>query len=404
MPPRPAHCVLALAILGAATLPAADATAADAAAAPAPADTNAAVPWAQAEPLVPPPTSDLWQVPPAKLLRHPDPAHDALFGKPAPALDLFAAGAACATCDWTPITHGDPAATGRFSTALDLLQRLAMHHAAWSAARHDPAAAVADLLATLRANRLRCGAHPALDDWTFASMREDWALSEADLLAPTLGPDACRAFATSYAALPPLPSLEDLIRQEQQTGLVRIAALLALPLAARPAAASGDPANPADPDLVSDAALTAARADIPQETARWIAYLRLPAAKRQHPLDPDLLTTDDNVDALLRSDPLVGAAPWNASAQAERVHAQFLAAIAWVADGPAGLAAHPDPVTGKPFIATPVPGGAILTCDTPDPRGHLPRLAIGDVTLPPRAPAPTATAPAPAPAPAHTDF
>ena len=327
----------------------------------------------------------------------PDPALDAAFAKPLRALDHLALGAAAPYCDWgIDARHEGASALLPHLGPMRRLGRLALLRARWQSACGRPAEAVADLLLSMRTARLLGGRTPLLMDLLVGISIEGQAITVAAALLPALDPPARQRLEAGLATLPISATVADALAGERLFALWAVDHMLAMPPLQRVGfcgqlggGGTGLDALRLLPE-VTDEKLRALSEVYGAEVARWQAHLRRPPAERL-PL-PKPWSGGKAPNALLEALMPAFTGMANRELQDLQRRAMLRAALARLADGDAGLAAHPDPLAGKPFACEATPGGFRLSADAV---GEL-KPAMLEVG---QAPAP---APVPATAPAAT--
>lgn len=322
----------------------------------------------------------------------PDPQADDYFNGPADALALLALGAAMPTCDWgvDAASEGMLARLPHLNRMRELL-RLAGLRVCWCAAHHADAAAVDQLVIMLRTSRRMPGTRPALLACMVANSCTNIAIAIAAGVLPHLPDEQRHRLAVALGELPAAPTIADALDQELDQLRVLCTQLRELPAAQRGARAAhlladvGNSPAVAQIDL-SDAGLAAAERAYAVEIARWQTYLRLPPANRVQPITPLFSTGEQTPHALLAClAPSIGML-----AQSELrdllLMAELQTAIACLAgDQAAALAAHPAPLSGKPFRLEKTDHGFRLLAETPGLK-LVPRLEVGAMTPPEEAP------------------
>jgi hypothetical protein len=259
------------------------------------------------------------------------------------------------------------------------LVRLAILRARWHAARGEQAAAVDDLLTVLRAARLLPGRKPLIIDFLMGVACERTAMEAAARIAPQLDAEHRQRLRVALIGLPDAVAAAEVM--DSELGLVRsmIGRLQAMPMVRRalfPVVSAG---KIGVQDL-TDASLKLCLDACTIEFTRWKALLRRPPIARLH--QEPRFTTGERAPH-----PLLGilAPAWDgiasAGIQAELLRDQLQAALAYLDRGEAGLAAFPDPLTGKPFRLEKSGSGFRLLADLPGMQKPL-ALEVGD-TAPP---------------------
>lgn len=298
-----------------------------------------------------------------------DPELDSILTRTQP-LDLFALGAARPYCTWgVDVRSEGAAALLPYNSKVRYLFRLNALRARWHASRGDGEAAVTDLQTGLRAAHLHPGLEPMLIDWLVGSSCASITTTAAGTILPRLQPAQRRRLETILAALPARTAAADCMDQELRMASCEIDRLLGMPYSQRIVAvnnlvgtsASGGVAGMAA--AVTDTSLQSLRAGYPVEVARWRAHLQLPLAQRLVPISPQFSTGD------APPHPLLGMfAPAVSLVAATEVRiaverAMLLAALAYLDEGEAGLARHPDPATGRAFAIAKTAAGFSLQAE-----------------------------------------
>lgn len=321
----------------------------------------------------------------------PDPALDALFADRVRCLDLLALGTAAPYCDWGLDARREGAgALLPYLQPMRRLGRLVLLRARWQAAKGQPAAAVDDLLLGLRTARLLGGRTPVLMDVLVGSGIEGQGVTVAAALLPALDPPARQRLAAGLAVLPASATVAEALDGELHMAQWAVDTLLPLPPMKRVAlfsqlggGGSGLDALRLLPE-VSDEKLRVLPGLYRAELARWQAHLRRPPAERL-PL-PEPWSGGKAPNALLETLMPAFAGVAKRELQELQRRAMLAAALGRLEGGEGGLAAHPDPLTGRPFACEATPTGFRLTASVvPDLKPAV--LEVGQAP----APAPAAT-------------
>jgi hypothetical protein len=325
----------------------------------------------------------------------PDPAADAAFAQPLRVLNLLALGAASPYCDWGIDGRGEGAdALLPHLQPMRRLGRLVLLRARWQSAQGRQAEAADDLLLAMRTARLLGGRTPLLMDTLVGYSIETQAIAVAGALLPALDAMGRQRLEVGLAALPASATVADALSAEAASVQWIVDRLLAQPPVKRPAffAALGGGGSGLDalrllPE-VTDEKLRALPGLYAVELARWQAHLRKPIAER-FPL-PEIWSGGKAPNALL--DVVAPAFPGMARSELQLLQRRQMlqAAVARLATGEAGMAAVLDPLSGKPFVCAPRPGGFRLSA-APASDAKPVELEVG-------------TAPAPAEGKAPADF
>jgi hypothetical protein len=327
---------------------------------------NAALAWWQAITLAPGQADPVWALARSPKSLLPDATADACFNRPCQALDLLAKGAAEPYCEWGGDVRQDGAMMPLpYLNPMRDLVRLGVLRARWHAQRGEDAAAVDDLLVCMRVARLCAGRRPTMIGVLVGISTEAVAITCAARLAPQLAPEARRRLAAGIGALPEGATMAD--AGDQELGLMQwdVDRLLAMPIAGRVQdrmLGAGDHEALTEAQA-SDASLRACLADYRVDVARWQAHLRLPPGERVKPMPAaDAGPRHPLAQMLSPAWEMVGTSEVRLLVARE----QLRAALDQLDRGDAGLAAHPDPLSGKPFVLERSGGGFRLRSSIPN--------------------------------------
>jgi hypothetical protein len=321
----------------------------------------------------------------------PDPAVDVVFAQPLRGLKLLAMGAASPYCDWGIDVRGEGAdALLPYIQPMRRLERLVLLRARWLGAQGRHAEAADDLLLAMRVGRLMGGRTSVLIDLLVGMSAETQAIAVAGALLPVLGAGDRQRLEADLAALPASTIVADALTGEMAAVQWIVDLLLAQPLVKRPAffatlggGGSGLDALRLLPE-VTDEKLRALPGLYATELVRWQAHLRKPPAERL-PF-PENWSGGKAPNALL--DVVAPAFPGMARTELQLLQRRQMlrAAVARLATGEAGMAAVLDPLSGKPFVCAPRPGGFRLSA-APAGDGKLVELEVGTAPAEGKAPA-----------------
>lgn len=217
---------------------------------------------------------------------------------------------------------------------------------------------VDDILTCLRASRIASGIAPTSIDFLFYLRCEEQVLRMTAQLAPELNPEERKRMLDGIAGLPVPTKLSACLAGELKLALHQLNAFRTQPEDGRIASAEmemfsmTETFNAEDPDLdvmVTDASLNQALLYYPKEFSRVEEHWKLPFKLRQVPLNPAPGSMEGSSSPWIQLN-------WQGLKglpiqEARLVVARELlaAALTYLDQGDAGLATHPDPLTGKPF-------------------------------------------------------
>lgn len=353
---------------------------------------NAALDWWRAIDSLPKEGEPIWKLADDYGSRLPDPVADAMFGggycRP---LDLLTLGAANPYCAWgVDVAQEGASALLPYLGKMRSLIRLGILRARWHAARDETTAALDDVLVCLRTSRLIAGRQPLFMDFLTGLSLEIQAINAAGSLAPRLDAGQRQRFSTALARLPAATETYECLGAQIAMMRAEIGRLLNMPPAERFRAVRMLASNTINlPDefdamrlavQMSDTGLKACLDALTVEVARWNTLLRLPSAERVRKMAP--FTTGEQPPhplMILFTDiwPSIGLS----EVRLLLLREQLLTALDYLDRGEAGLTAHRDVLTGKPFRFQKTAGGFLLSADIPgEKRGA--KLMVGEAPAP----------------------
>jgi hypothetical protein len=304
----------------------------------------------------------------------PDPAADALFAKPLRCLDLLALGAANDYCDWgvDARQEGYHAST-IYLPGVAALARLALLRSRWQMVLGQQIAAVDDLLLALRTARMMIGRKPYFVDIIFSLGLEREAIGIAASQLAGYDSAARQHFVIGWGKLPVSTTIDVTSESHCVRGVLE--SILALTPAQRTSFLASQYGLTAQTEAkmdLSDEALRPLTDLCHAELTRWEKHMKRPAAE----LLPLPTPWSDNKNRLLAfilvERPLKSVV--GSKMNQLRCQSMLLAGLARLADGEAGMAAHPDPLTGKPFQCEATSSGFSIIADTVE--GYKPRNLV----------------------------